>query len=240
MLIFDNLTLRHGGFKLSADTVFPAGDVISLIGPSGAGKSTLLSAIAGFLSPDSGRVLWQGEDLSDLTPGQRPVSMLFQDNNLFPHLTALQNVGLGLRADLRLSGQETETCKAALAQVGLDGFGDRKPGALSGGQQSRVALARVLVADRPLVLLDEPFAALGPALKDEMLDLVRNKLHAAGKTVIMVTHDPADARRVAGLSALVAGGQVAGPVATKKLLDNPPPALADYLGQGWQAFRKRG
>jgi len=240
MLIFDNLTLRQGGFKLSADTVFPAGDVISLIGPSGAGKSTLLSAIAGFLSPASGRVLWQGEDLSDLTPGQRPVSMLFQDNNLFPHLTALQNVGLGLRADLHLSGPETETCTAALAQVGLDGFGDRKPGALSGGQQSRVALARVLVADRALVLLDEPFAALGPALKDEMLDLVRNKLHAAGKTVIMVTHDPADARRVAGLSALVAGGQVAGPVATKKLLDKPPPALADYLGQGWQAFRKRG
>lgn len=232
MLSFDDLMLTQGAFALAADTAFPAGEVIALIGPSGAGKSTLLAAIAGFLTPARGRVLWNGVDLSGLPPGQRPVGMLFQDNNLFPHLTALQNVGLGLRPDLRLSGQEIETCEVALAHVGLAGFGARKPGALSGGQQSRVALARVLVSDRPLVLLDEPFAALGPALKDEMLDLVKSRLHAAGKTVIMVTHDPADARRVAGLSALVADGRVAAPVATEALLNDPPAALAAYLGNG--------
>ena len=230
MLSFDGLTLTQGTFTLVADAGFPAGEVIALIGPSGAGKSTLLAAIAGFLVPARGRVLWDGADLTGLPPGQRPVSMLFQDNNLFAHLTALQNVGLGLRPDLRLSDQEREACEIALAHVGLAGFGDRKPGALSGGQQSRVALARVLVSDRPLVLLDEPFAALGPALKDEMLDLVKTRLHAAGKTVIMVTHDPADARRAAGLSALVAEGRVAAPVPTGALLDNPPTALADYLG----------
>jgi len=232
MLSFDNLTLTQGGFTLAADTGFPVGEVIALIGPSGAGKSTLLSAIAGFLTPARGRILWNGMDLSGLPPGQRPVSMLFQDNNLFPHLTALQSVGLGLRPDLRLSRQEIDASEAALARVGLAGLADRKPGALSGGQQSRVALARVLVSERPLVLLDEPFAALGPALKDEMLDLVKSRLHAAGKTVIMVTHDPADARRVAGFSALVAEGRVATPVATDALLNDPPAALADYLGHG--------
>jgi thiamine transport system ATP-binding protein len=156
--------------------------------------------------------------------------MLFQDNNLFPHLTAAQNVGLGLRADLKLSDAERAVLNAALAAVGLDGLGGRKPSALSGGQQSRVAWARLVVSDRSVVLLDEPFAALGPALKDEMLDLVKSKLGAAGKTVVMVTHDPSDARRIADFAVLVADGVVTAPVQTDVLLDNPPPALAAYLG----------
>jgi thiamine transport system ATP-binding protein len=208
----------------------PDAAIIALIGPSGAGKSTVLSASAGVLTPAQGRMCWDGVDLDGIAPGDRPVSMLFQDNNLFPHLTAAQNVGLGLRPDLRLSADQSAQAEAALDQVGLSGLGARKPSALSGGQQSRVALARVLVADRPLVLLDEPFAALGPALKDEMLDLVKDKLLAAGQTVIMVTHDPADARRVADYAALVADGVMSAPVPTAELLDNPPAALAAYLG----------
>jgi thiamine transport system ATP-binding protein len=232
MLTFKDVRLVQGDFALTANTAFPSQTIVGLIGPSGAGKSTLLSAIAGFLLPVKGKVCWNDADLANLSPGARPVSMLFQDNNLFPHLTALQNVGLGVRPDLRLSADQAEAAAAALTEVGLAGFGDRKPSALSGGQQSRVALARVLVADRPLVLLDEPFAALGPALKDEMLDLVKAKLCAAGKTVIMVTHDPADARRIADYAVLVADGVVAEAVATSILLDNPPPALAEYLGKG--------
>ena len=230
MLICKDLLLEQGSFALRADLVFDAGKAIALIGPSGAGKSTLLAAIAGFLAPASGRLLWGDDDLTDVAPGARPVSMLFQDNNLFPHLTAAQNVGLGLRADLRLNADDEARVESALADVGLAGFADRKPSALSGGQQSRVALARVLVADRPVVLLDEPFAALGPALKDEMLDLVRAKLVAAGKTVIMVTHDPADARRIADMAALVADGVVNSPVETDALFDDPPAALKAYLG----------
>jgi len=230
MLTCEGLVLRQGDFSLEADVLFPDGKITALIGPSGAGKSTLLAAIAGFLQPADGKVRWQGQDLTMAAPGARTISMLFQDNNLFPHLTAAQNVGLGLRPNLKLSDAEETAVIAALANVGLDGFGTRKPSALSGGQQSRVALARLLVSDRAVVLLDEPFAALGPALKDEMLDLVKSKLGAAGKTVVMVTHDPSDARRIADFAVLVADGLVTTPVQTDVLLDNPPPALAAYLG----------
>ena len=154
--------------------------------------------------------------------------MLFQDNNLFPHLTIAQNVGLGLRPDLRLTQADRALVTAALDQVGLANFAARKPGALSGGQQSRAALARVLLADRPVVLLDEPFAALGPGLRADMLGLVRERL--AGRTVLLVTHDPDDARRVADRAVLVAQGVASMPVATGDFFANPPKALRDYLG----------
>ena len=230
MLICDKLVLRQGDFTLTADVTFPAGKVTALIGPSGAGKSTLLAAITGFLTPASGRVLWQGDDLTGLAPGARPVSAIFQDNNLFPHLTVTQNVGLGLRPALRLSDDERGQVDRALEAVGLTGLGDRKPGALSGGQQSRAALARVLLAQRPVVLLDEPFAALGPGLKDDMLDLVRETLGAAGRTLLMVTHDPDDAKRIADQAVFVADGNVTAPVPAQAFFSDPSPALADYLG----------
>ena len=230
MLTFEQVELQQGDFRLTADLTLHFATFTALIGPSGAGKSTLLAAIAGFLSPQSGRISWAGHDMTDKAPGDRSVAMLFQDNNLFPHLTVAQNVGLGLRPDLKLSAEQRERVTHALENVGLSGMDERKPAALSGGQQSRVALARVLVSDRDLVLLDEPFAALGPALKDEMLDMVKSQLTALGKTVVMVTHDPADARRVTEQTVLVADGGAHPPQPTARLLDNPPPALAAYLG----------
>ncbi|MDE0850608.1 ATP-binding cassette domain-containing protein [Yoonia sp.] len=229
MLTFEKVTLAQGTFRLSADFAVPGG-VTAVIGPSGSGKSTLLAAIAGFLEPVTGRVLWNGEILTGRPPGQRPVSMLFQDNNLFPHLTIAQNVGLGVRPDLKLSELQWQTVEKALSQVDLAGLGSRKPGALSGGQQSRGALARVLVSDRPLVLLDEPFAALGPALKTEMLKLVQDILVAAGKSVMIVTHDPSDAQSVADQVVLVVDGQAMAPIPTRDIFENPPEALRAYLG----------
>jgi thiamine transport system ATP-binding protein len=169
-------------------------------------------------------------DLTAVPPGARPISAIFQDNNLFPHLTIAQNVGLGLRPTWHLTADERACVERALSSVGLAGLGGRKPAALSGGQQSRAALARVLLADRPVVLLDEPFAALGPGLKDEMLDLVQSTLGVAGRTVLMVTHDPADARRIADQASLVAAGTVSAPVATQAFFEAPTPALVAYLG----------
>lgn len=230
VLQLEDVTIRQEDFLLTADFGVEAGSKVAVIGPSGAGKSTLLSLIAGFLPPTSGRVMWDGRDITHLSPGKRPFAMLFQDNNLFPHLTVAQNVGLGLRSDLRLNQTQMARVTHALDRVGLSYLEDRKPAQLSGGQQSRAALARVLVQDRPLILLDEPFAALGPALKAEMLDLVAQVLADTGAGLLMVSHDPDDARRIAPMTVLVAGGQAQAPKQTARLLDNPPPALKAYLG----------
>lgn len=231
MLHLDHLSLVQGTFRLSADWVAEPGSRIAVMGPSGSGKSTLLSALAGFLEPESGRILWDGQDLASVPPGERPVTILFQDQNLFPHLTIAQNLGLGLRPDLRLSAVDRERVETALARVGLEGLGPRRPAQLSGGQASRAALARALLRARPILLLDEPFAALGPALRTEMLGLVREVADETGALVMMVTHDPKDALALDGLTAFVGNGLVQPPVPTRELLSNPPLDVQDYLGR---------
>jgi thiamine transport system ATP-binding protein len=158
------------------------------------------------------------------------MSILFQDQNLFPHLTLSQNLGLGLAPNLRLTPDQLGLVSTTLARVGLAGLGARKPAQLSGGQKGRAALARALLRARPLLLLDEPFSALGPALKAEMLELVAEVADANGAAVLLVTHDPADARRFADMTVLVADGIAHPPVVTEALFANPPAALRMYLG----------
>lgn len=230
MLTLDALTLRQGDFSLTANWSVAPAERVAIIGPSGGGKSTLLMAIAGFIAPSAGRVLWQGGDLARVAPGARPVSVLFQDQNLFPHLSLTQNLGLGLSPDLRLTDAQRGLIETALRRVGMEGMGTRKPAQLSGGQQGRAALARALLRARPVLLLDEPFAALGPALKVEMLELVAEVASETGAAVLMVTHDPADARRFADKTVLVAKGVAHAPQPTAALFADPPEALRDYLG----------
>ena len=230
MLHLDHLSLTQDGFTVSANWHLPAGSRLALLGPSGAGKSTLLMGLAGFVAPSAGRILWQGRDLAALTPAQRPVSILFQDQNLFPHLSVSQNLGLAINPRLRLNASDLARVESVLDRLGLQGLGARKPANLSGGQLGRAALGRVLLQARPLLLLDEPCAALGPALKADLLGLVADLAAEAGTTVILVTHDPADARRFAGGVALVHDGVADAPVATDAIFANPPPALRDYLG----------
>lgn len=230
MLELNDITVTLGEFTLQADLSVPPASRMAVIGASGSGKSTLLSLIGGFLVPDRGKILWNGQDITALPPGQRPVSFLFQDQNLFPHLTVAQNIGLGLRSDLRLNADQKARISRALSEVGLTGTEKRRPADLSGGQQGRVALARVLLRARPLLLLDEPFAALGPALKADMLELVARIANETAATVLMVTHDPQDARSFAPQTILIEDGTACAPTPTKPLLDNPPPGLRAYLG----------
>jgi thiamine transport system ATP-binding protein len=228
----DKMTFVQGTFTLSADMTFAKGAVTAVIGPSGAGKSTLLLAIAGFIAAQDGEMSWNGVPFTNDVPGKRPVSMLFQDNNLFGHVSVAQNVGFGLRARGKLTAQEKQTVRDVLADVGLAEMGDRLPAALSGGQQSRAALARLLLADRPIVLLDEPFAALGPGLKTDMLDLTAQVLlRHKDRTVLMVSHDPEDARRIATYVVWVEDGVVYPPRATAEMFANPPVGLRRYLGK---------
>jgi len=230
MLALERVEARLGSFRLAADWSLDAGSATALIGPSGSGKSTLLGLVAGFVAPTRGQVRWQGRDLTPLPPAERPVTLLFQEHNLFAHLSAAQNVGLGLRPDLRLGADGWGRVEAALAEVGLGGMGAQRPAQLSGGQRQRVALARALLRARPLLMLDEPFAALGPGLRAEMLDLVARIREEQRATLLMVTHFPDDARSLAEQVVLVEGGVAHPPVATEALFADPPPALQDYLG----------
>tara|TARA_B110000977_G_scaffold187838_1_gene255375 strand:- start:1010 stop:1702 length:693 start_codon:yes stop_codon:yes gene_type:complete len=230
VLKLEDALIAQGDFQMRADFTLEAGRKYAVIGPSGAGKSTLLAALCGFVPLAAGSMFWEGRDITEASPDARPMTMLFQDNNLFPHLSVLQNVGLGLRPDLRLSGPEREQVQRALGRVDLAQFADVKPGQLSGGQQSRVALARVLVQARPLVLLDEPFAALGPALRNEMLDLVQDTVAQTGAALVMVTHAPEDVRRIADEVIFVEGGRAHAPRPAAALMDDPPPELRAYLG----------
>lgn len=230
MLKLENVLVSLGDFELRAEFTLKAGRKYAVIGPSGAGKSTLLAALCGFVPLSGGRVLWEGQDITRAGPGARPMTMLFQDNNLFPHLSVVQNVALGLRPDLRMNKSEQAQVHDALARVELLEMARVKPGTLSGGQQSRVALARVLVQARPMVLLDEPFAALGPALRNEMLDLVSAMARQTGAALVMVTHAPQDVRRIADEVIFVEGGRAHAPRPAAELMDNPPPELRAYLG----------
>jgi len=226
----NKLLIDQKGFSLAADWTI-SGGITAIIGPSGGGKSTLLLAIAGFVEVSSGELLFDDRNMTDSAPVDRPVTLLFQENNLFPHLTVFQNTALGVRADLKLSKPDTKRVTETLESVGLTGMNDRHPSELSGGQRQRVALARAVLRDRTVLMLDEPFAALGPALRHEMLDLVARIQQQQNSTVLLVTHNPDDALRIAGKTVLVADGVAAEAMPTADLLNNPPAALIEYLGK---------
>lgn len=233
MIVLRDAVVAAGGFALRVDLDVPSGAFCAVIGPSGGGKSTLLLGLAGFL-PMTGTAEIAGRPVAALPPAERPVTLLFQENNLFPALSLAQNVGLGLRPSLSLSRAERERVAEALAQVGLEGLGARRPEALSGGQRQRAALARALLRDRPALLLDEPFAALGPGQRAEMLAQTRETARRAGATTVMVTHAPEEAR-AADLAAFCEAvgpeaGRIDGARPAAALFAEPPPALAAYLG----------
>jgi len=207
------------------------GEVLSLIGPSGSGKSTLLNLVAGFLPARSGRILIDEVAIEGLAVAERPVSIVFQQHNLFPHLDLYTNVALGVEPSLRLDSVQVEAVRDALARLGLEQLQRRKPGELSGGQRQRVALARALVRKRKILLLDEAFAALGPAMRAELIELVKELVREQGMVGLLVSHQPRDALIASARSAFICDGQVAASAATAELLEQTDlPKLRDYLG----------
>jgi thiamine transport system ATP-binding protein len=207
------------------------GEVLSLIGPSGSGKSTLLNLVAGFLPASAGRILVDDRAVQDLPVAARPVSMVFQQHNLFPHLDLYTNVALGVEPSLRLAPGQVEAVRAALSRLGLESLQRRKPGELSGGQRQRVALARALVRRRKILLLDEAFAALGPALRAELIELVKTLVHEHAMAALLVSHQPSDALIASARCAFVCDGRITALAATAQLLAaSEPPQLREYLG----------
>ncbi|MFB2551407.1 thiamine ABC transporter ATP-binding protein [Ensifer soli] len=207
-LVLSDVRLSYPGIAFRFDAVVAAGETVAVVGPSGAGKSTLFNLIAGFETPESGGIQLFGEDMAGRPPAERPVSIVFQDHNLFAHLDLFTNVGLGIHPALRLTAAERTRITEALARVGLGGFGARKPGTLSGGERQRVALARALVRRRPLLLLDEPFAALDPGRRDDMIGLIRDLAREEGLTVLVITHQPDDLGKLADGVLFLEGGRI--------------------------------
>jgi len=201
MLVLDDVTYTHpgqpAGYRFSMEAA--AGTVTAVRGASGSGKSTLLDLIAGFLRPTAGRIELDGADLVALPPERRPISILFQSESLFEHLSAAENAALGLPPSTARAERDRQVA-TALAEVGLDGIGPQRSETLSGGQKQRVALARTLLRNRPVLLLDQPFSALDDDTPAATRPLVSTSMSRHGWITVLVSHHVDDievlARRV--------------------------------------------
>jgi len=192
-LVLDGVSLSVG-----------AGEVVALLGPSGSGKSTLLRVIAGTVAPDSGRVLVHGVDVSTRPTHLRGVGMVFQDNQLFPHMSVLDNVAFGPKMAGVGRSERNERAATWVRRVGLSGFEERRVADLSGGEAKRVALARTLAAEPAAVLLDEPLTGLDRELHDRLAAELGTLLHDAKVTALLVTHDHDEAATIADRTARLA------------------------------------
>lgn len=198
MLEVSQLRFRYPDAARGFDFSFRLGrgECLGVTGPSGCGKSTLLSLLAGFLTPESGRVQWQGENLLQRAPWNRPITSVFQEHNLFDHLTVHDNLALGLHPGMKLSASDRKKIPDILHEVGLEGMEQRYPTELSGGQRQRVAVARALLRRTPLLLLDEPFTGLDTETRKSLQDLLLDQ-KASGTTILLVSHDPGDVQILA-------------------------------------------
>ncbi|WP_372742694.1 ATP-binding cassette domain-containing protein [Neptunomonas sp.] len=192
MLNIENLQLTLDGWPLRYQMQIDTGEIVAIQGISGVGKTTLLNLIGGYLMADSGTVKWNQQPINSLPVEKRPVSMLFQDHNLFEHISVLDNLCLGFSATAPV-----DAIMDAARHLGVDEQLAKKPATLSGGQRQRIALIRTLLRPEPIVLLDEPFAELDPATREKAALWTREQAKSAGKTVLLVTHQNEDVERVA-------------------------------------------
>ena len=224
------LTKRFGATRAldGLELAVREGEFLALLGGSGSGKSTLLRLVAGFEAADAGSIRIAGRDMAGLPPAARPCAMMFQSYALFPHLSVAENVGYGLR---RAGVFSLARVEELLALVGLAGFGARRPAQLSGGQQQRVALARALARKPPLLLLDEPLAALDAGLRAQTGAELRRLQRETGTSFVMVTHDQGEALALADRIAVLAGGRVAQIGPPEEVYRRPATRfVAEFLG----------
>jgi len=230
MIKFSQVNYHYQQQPFHFDLQIAQGSVVAILGPSGAGKSTLLNLLAGFIAPTTGDISINETSILQQAPHQRAISILFQDNNLFTHLSAYDNIALGLHPGLKLSVQQKQRLQIVSQQVEVEDLLTRLPAQLSGGQQQRIALARCFVQDKPILLLDEPFSALDPVLRVAMLERVKSLAELQNVTVLMVTHHISDAQAVASDFIFVDQGNAS---ATEKIealhRHHPNPRLAHFL-----------
>jgi len=209
-----DIQLRLSRLNLDIAFTVEAGEVVALLGPNGSGKSTTLRALVGLLPLAGGRIVLDGTVLDDpaqhvkIPPEKRPIGLMFQDYLLFPHLSTLENVAFGLRAKGTDKKAARDKASQTLARLGLEGLAEAKPGSMSGGQQQRVAMARALVTDPRLLLLDEPLAALDVSTKTDVRRLLREVLRQSNAANVLVTHDLLDAVALGDRMIVIQDGEV--------------------------------
>src|ERR1700736_5292479 len=225
---FDGIKRAVDGVELSID----AGEFFALLGPSGCGKTTTLRMIAGFETPDEGRIHVGGADVTDVPVHRRNLGMVFQSYALFPHRTVAENVAFGLRMRDVPKPDIERRVEAALALVALTGLEERKPGQLSGGQQQRVALARALVVEPPVLLCDEPLGALDRKLRQQMQFELKELQKRLGVTLVFVTHDQEEALAMSDRIAVMNRGRVEQVGAPTEIYERPRTRfVADFIGE---------
>jgi putrescine transport system ATP-binding protein len=230
---FEDVSKRFGATTavdhLSLD--IRQGEFFALLGPSGCGKTTLLRMLAGFETPDGGRILLDGKDVAAVPPHRRPVNMMFQSYALFPHLTVAGNIAFGLRQEGVPKAEIAERVSAIMALLQLGGLGERRPEQLSGGQRQRVALARSLVKRPRVLLLDEPMAALDKKLREETQFELMDLQSRLGLTFVIVTHDQEEAMKVADRIAVMNHGRVVQVAPPEEIYEKPNSRwVADFIG----------
>ncbi|WP_182422235.1 ABC transporter ATP-binding protein [Aureimonas sp. ME7] len=233
-LVIENVSKEFGALKVlqSCHLAVEKGQVVTLLGPSGCGKTTLLRSIAGFLQPDAGRILVKGTDISRQPPNRRDVGYVFQNYALFPHLTIRDNIAYGLTIRRRPREEIRRRVDEALSLIALGAFADRFPKQLSGGQQQRVAIARSLVLEPEVLLLDEPFNALDAQLRLSMQIELRKLIDRVGITSIFVTHDQQEAMTLSDRIAIMRGGRIEQLGAPLDIYDRPrTDFVADFIGR---------
>jgi iron(III) transport system ATP-binding protein len=214
------------------DLVIPAGSLVTLLGPSGCGKTTLLRMIAGLERVSEGVLSIGGADVTNLSAGERNVSMVFQSYALFPHMTVLDNVAYGLISGGARKAEAHVRAEEALATVGLKGFGPRLPSEMSGGQQQRVAVARALVLKPDVLLFDEPLSNLDARLRRSMREEIRALQQALGVTVVYVTHDQSEALAVSDLIVVMRAAEIAQMGTPRQLYEEPDNVfVATFMGE---------
>jgi putrescine transport system ATP-binding protein len=233
LLRIESLVKQFGGFRAvdGLSLEIGAGEFFALLGPSGCGKTTLLRMLAGFETPDEGRILLNGADIAQVPPHQRPVNMMFQNYALFPHLTVRDNIAFGLkRAGMPRSQIDTRVAEM-VALVKLEGLEQRKPDQLSGGQKQRVALARSLARRPQVLLLDEPLAALDKKLRESTQTELMQLQRRLGMTFIIVTHDQEEAMTVAGRIGVMDAGRLEQVATPRELYEAPSSRwVAEFVG----------
>ena len=228
----DQLRFGQGEWQLAADFEIERHSLTVVIGASGAGKSTLLALIAGFEQATAGRIVLDGIDVTQLPPSSRSITTLFQDHNLFAHLSLKDNIALARHPGLKLSIDDWRQVDQAIARVGLENIAQRRPGEVSGGQAQRAALARCLCQERTLLLLDEPFTGLDPARRAEMFELIDGLRQERGLTILLVSHNPQETRYSAASALFLHQGQIKARGQLSTLLESPPCLeLTEYLDQ---------